>query len=144
MGRITTNPVTYPVPPELDEHRRVYNGDEQAPPANEPMRPNRPVRRKQRSPFGPMFVLMVVSILVVFYIWNKITVNRLTKEVNDLENQYQKLVNANESLKAEIAQKSNQSRIEKIAVEKLKMMPPKDPVIWFDVDREKLKQQQAE
>jgi cell division protein FtsL len=144
MAKITSTPVTYPVPPELGEHRRVYNGDEPAAPANEPMRPNRPVRRKQRSPFGPMFVLMIVSVLVVFYIWNKITVNRLTREVNDLQNQYQKLVNANESLKAEITQKSSQSRIEKIAVGQLKMMAPKEQVVWFEIDRERMKQLTAE
>lgn len=140
MGKITSTPVTYPVPPELGEHRRVYNGDEQAPPANEPMRPNKPVRRKQRSPFGPMFMLLIISILMVFYIWNKITVNRLAKDVNDLQNQYQKLINANESLKAEITQKSSQNRIEKIALEQLKMMVPKEQTVWFDVDQEKMKQ----
>jgi cell division protein FtsL len=144
MGKIITTPVTYPVPPELDEHRRVYNGDEGQPPANEPMRPNRPVRRKQRSPFGPMFVLMIISILVVFYIWNKIAVNRLAREVNDLQNQYQKIVNVNEGLKVDSTQKASRSRIEKIAMGQLKMIVPKEPAVWFEVDQTKLKQVSAE
>jgi cell division protein FtsL len=144
MGKIITTQVTYPVPPELDEHRRVSNGDEGLPPANEPMRPNRPVRRKQRSPFGPMFVLMIISTLVVFYIWNKIAVNRLAKEVNDLQNQYQKIVNVNESLKVDSTQQASRSRIEKIAMGQLKMIVPKEPAVWFEVDQKKLKQVSAE
>ncbi|MFI5251548.1 MAG: cell division protein FtsL [Bacteroidota bacterium] len=143
MARISSTPVAYPVPPELDDHRMVYNGDETPPPVNEPLRRNRPVRRKQRSPFRPMFVLMMISIFIVFYIWNKIAVNRLATEVNDLENQYRKLVNSNGLLQAEITQKSNRNRIEKIAGEQLKMIYPKEQSLWFEIDQPRVKQSQT-
>ena len=144
MSRITASPVTIPVPPELDEHRMVYNGDDKLPPVAEPMRANRPVRRKQRSPFGPMFVLLVLSMLIVFYIWNKITIDRLARETNELQNQYLRLVNGNESLKAEITQKSRLERIEKIAIEQLKMTYPKEQPVWFELDPAKMKSSRIE
>jgi len=140
MARIIATPYTATVPSELEDHRMVYNGDDSLPPVNEPVRTNRPVRRKQRSPFVPMAVLLILSTMIVFYIWNKISIDRLSGEVNDLHNQYLKLANSNESLHAEITQKSRLERIEKIAIEQLKMTYPKEQPVWFELDPAQVKQ----
>jgi cell division protein FtsB len=69
-------------------------------------------------------------------VWNKICVNRLAVEVNDLQNQYQKIVNVNEIMKAEINKKSSLERIEKISIGQLNLTYAKEQPIWFEVDGE--------
>ena len=136
-ARTMTGPPNVPLAPEPVDQRFVYNGETITPGIDPTIRTNRPVRRRQRSPFASMFVLLTISLLVVFYIWNKITVNRLNRDVEDLRIQYAKLVNANDILRAEITQKSRLERIEKIAVDQLKMTYPKEQPVWFEIDPEK-------
>src|SRR5579862_6947253 len=137
-----TVPAGTPSEPDLLDHRFVYNGD--APRNVEaPARTNRPVRRKRQSPFAMISLLLLASMLIVFYIWNKISVNRIARDVDDLQNQYQKILNANDLLRAEINQKSRLDRIEKIATEQLKMSYPKQQPAWFELDQEKLKKVEA-
>ena len=97
--------------PELTERRYVYNG---APSSlaqeTVPLR-NKPVKKRKQSPLNIIAVLFTVSIIIVLYVWNKIAVNRLAVEVNDLHNQYQKVVSANEVIRAEINKKSGLERI---------------------------------
>src|SRR5947207_10863834 len=91
-----------PAPSELTERRYVYNGEPHAPLAEETVRWNRPVKRRKRSPFKMISVLILISALIVVYVWNKLEVNRLAVEINDLQVQYQKILYVNESLKADI------------------------------------------
>ena len=133
MAKGPSIPPNVPLPPEPVDQRFVYNGDTITPGIEQNIRMNRPVRRRQRSPFASMFVLLTISLLVVFYIWNKIMVNRLAKDVDDLQNQYQKIANMNDILRAEITQKSRLERIEKIAVEQLKMTYPKEQPYWLSI-----------
>ena len=119
---------------DTTDRRIVYNGEFVSPAKETISRNNRPVKRRKRSPFTFMFILVTASIVVVFYIWNKIAVNRLAGEVNDLQNQYQKILSANEILRAEINQKSKLERIGKIATDKLGMTYPKDQPIWFELN----------
>jgi len=86
-----------------------------------------------------MFIVLSVSLLIVFYIWNKIRVQELTGQVADMRNQYQKALNVNEILKAEITQKSRLDRIEHLAVDQLKMTYPKEQPTWFTIESDKLK-----
>ena len=134
-------PAVEPTPnPELTERRYVYNGIS----ANKaqdvvPFR-NKPVKRRKQSPLNIIVLLFVISVIIVLYVWNKISVNRLAVEVNDLHNQYQKIVSANEVLRAEINKKSSLERIEKIAVEQIGLTYPKEQPIWFNVNTQLLNQ----
>jgi len=122
------------VPVELTERRLVYNGDSRRSVGDANVQRNRPVRRHRRSPFNLIFILFVVSVVIVLYVWNKICVNRLAVEVSDLQNQYQKVINVNEIIKADINKKSSLERIEKLSVSQLKLTYPKEQPIWFDAD----------
>ena len=123
---------------KLTERRYVYNGEATQQVRDFMPRGNRIVKRRKRSPFTIIVILFVISLLIVFYVWNKITVNRLAVEVNDLQNQYQRITGANEILRAEINKKSNLERIGKIATERLNLTYPKEQPIWFTVDNNRL------
>jgi cell division protein FtsL len=112
---------------EIAERRYVYNG-EFAPGG---ARTNRPVRRRRRSTFNIVAALATISLVIVFYIWNKITVNRLAEEVNDLQMQYQKTLYANENVRATINKKSSLERIGKIATADLGLTYPREQPVWF-------------
>ncbi len=126
------------------ERRYVYNGEFAAGPAVDVApRSNRPVKRRKRSPFNMVATLVAVSLLIVFYVWNKITVDRLAVEVNDLQAQYQKIVSANDLLRAEINKKSTLERIGKMATQ-LGLTYPKEQPAWFEVDGGKLEEFESE
>ena len=137
-------PASNAAEPDLLDHRFVYNGDGGRANADAAMRLNRPVRRKRQSPFALISLFFMLSVLIVFYIWNKISVSKLALEVDDLQNQYSKIVNANEVLRAEINQKSRIDRIEQIAEEQLKMSSPKQQPVMFEIDEAQLKSAQQE
>src|SRR5437867_9435335 len=92
--------------PEFSERRYVYNGDTVHGYSGAMPRGNRPLKRRKRSPFNIVLVVIAISLFIVFYIWNKIAVNRLAIELNDLEAQHQKILNATEILRADINRKS--------------------------------------
>lgn len=127
-----------PVRPGISERRYIYSGEPPRLDGEQPLRRNRPVRRRKRSLFNIMFTLFVVSVFIVFYIWNKIIVNRLAVEVNDLQMQHEKILSANEVLRAEINKKSGLERIEKIAVSQLGLTYPKEQPVWFGFDTGRL------
>jgi len=139
IARTQTLPPNIPFTSEPVNQRQGFDPDAIAPGIDPSVRLNRRVQRKHRSPLKPMLIVLSVSVLVVFYIMNKIRVQSLTAEVADLRNQYQKAVNVNEILKAEITQKSRLDRIERLAVDQLKMTYPKDQPIWFTLESDKLK-----
>lgn len=136
--RTQQGPPNLPVAAEPADQRFVYNGETITPGIDPAIRTNRPVRHRHRSPFKSMFIVLGISLLIVFYIWNKIRVQQLTVEITEIQNQYQKLTAVNESLKAEITRKSRLERIEQIAVEQLKMTYPKEQPVWFEIDTTKL------
>ncbi|MBI1803269.1 MAG: hypothetical protein HY033_04275 [Ignavibacteriae bacterium] len=125
---------------ELTERRYIYNGELPTAPT-EPHdiapRGNRAVKRRKRSPFNIITALVVVSLLIVFYVWNKITVNQLLIEVNDLQNQYQKILSTNDVLRADINRKSSLERIGNLATQ-LGLTNPKEQPVWFDVNNNDL------
>jgi cell division protein FtsL len=134
MGRQEFPQTETDVPVELTERRLVYNGEARRSVADANVQRNRPVRRRRRSPFNMIFILFVVSVVIVLYVWNKICVNRLAVEVSDLQSQYQKVMNVNEIIKADINKKSSLERIEKISVSQLNLTYPKEQPVWFEVD----------
>jgi cell division protein FtsL len=136
MTRHSTDTIEPTTGVDLAERRYVYNGESSVSDAqNFAPRGNRPVRKNKRSSFNIIAVIFVVSILIVFYVWNKITVNRLAIEVNDLQNQYQKITSANDVARAEINKKSSLERIGKLAGQ-LGLVSPKEQPVWFDVNNE--------
>ena len=123
-----------PISAELMERRYVYNGEPNTTVGDDSIRWNRPVKRRKRSPFKMVSVLFLISALIVFYVWNKIEVNRLAVELNDLQGQYQKILYANESLKAEVNKKSSLERIGRLAADQLRMTYPNEQPVWFTLD----------
>lgn len=95
---------------------------------------NRPVKKSSLFTFQILILLLFVSVVVVFFIWNKIAVNRLAQEINLLENQHKNILSINEVLRAEINQKSRLERIEKTAIQHLGLTYPKEQPIWFEVN----------
>ena len=138
MARIAPTVEAPPESAELTERRYVYNGDSTTRSSDFAPRGNRPVKRRRRSPSVFIGLLFLVSILIVMYVWNKITVNRLVVEVSDLQIQYEKILNANEFLRAEINKKSSLERISKIAGGQLGLVIPSEQPIWLNVDSERL------
>lgn len=126
-----------PLQAEPSGRRFVYNGDA-TPSGSYAQRGNRPVRKRRRSPLAIIGGLICVSLLIVFYVWNKLTVDRLAAEVGDLAAREQKLLNANEALRAEINRKSGLERIGKFAAERLRLGTPAAQPVWFDVDNDRL------
>ena len=126
------------------ERRYVYNGE---PPAERTYdvapRSNRPVKRRKSSPFNIIAILVAVSMLIVVYVWNKISVDRLAVEVNELQAQYQKTVNANDLLQAEINKKSTLERIGSLAAQ-IGLTYPKEQPAWFELDGEKLEELESQ
>ncbi len=122
------------------ERRLIYVGDAPTQTEEFQSRGNRPVRRRRRSPFNIITALLAVSALTVFYVWNKITVNRLVVEVSDLQNRYEKILNANEFIRAEINKKSSLERIGKMAAGQLGLVSPSEQPRTFEVDPDRLEQ----
>jgi cell division protein FtsL len=122
------------------ERRYVYNGDAVARIDAPEYRVNRRVKSKKRSPLKWLIGVAVISAIVVIYIWNKFSVDKLTKEIADLQKQHQEISNVNEILRAEINQKSRLERIGKIATEQLGMIYPKEQPIWFQVPQRDVNQ----
>ena len=127
------------VPPE-PAARRIYGGDPQSTTPGYAVRPeNRKVqRKKRRSTFNIVTALFLAAIGIVIYIGNIITVNQLVVEVHQLQTQYDKIVNRNSVLKADINRKSGWENIGNTAKEKLGLVYPKKRAQAFDVDESKL------
>jgi cell division protein FtsL len=141
MSKTTNTTLEPPVgTSELTERRYVYNGDT-SPAASQANnfapRGNRPIKHRKRSPFNIIVMIAAVSILIVFYVWNKIAVNKLAVDVNDLQTQFQKIESANDVLRADISKKSNLERIGRTATQ-IGLTYPKEQPVWIQVDAERL------
>ncbi len=128
-----------PAPADSTERRYIYSSAPEAvsQPEEGAPRTNRAAGRKRKSTLGRIALLVLISFLIVFYVWNKITVNRLLVEVNELETDYQKLQAGNDMLRAQINQKASRDRVATLAP-KYGLVSPKQQPIWFDVPAEDL------
>jgi len=129
---------------EMTDRRFVYDGEYIRQAAETGMHSNRPMRRRKRSPASLILGVMAISFCTVLYIGNKIAVIRLAEEVNNLQMQHQKILSANEILRAEISQKSKLERIGKFAKEQLGLTYPKEQPVWLDIDPDRLGDSQKE
>lgn len=94
--------------------------------------------RKKTKTSNIVGILFVIAVAAVLYVGNVIAVNNLAKEVGELNARYMKVVSTNEVIKAEINRKASLERISLMAQEKLGMVNPKEPPVWFEVDRERV------
>lgn len=86
------------------------------------------VRPKTAVPkSGLLFFTLLLFFLIgasLFYVWSRIQVIQLGYEISNAMKQERALNEANKKLRLEIAQLKSYGRIEKIAVEELKMLKP--------------------
>lgn len=126
------------------ERRYVYNGTYKKPvPASAP-RSNRPVRPRKRSLFSIITMLLAISLLIVFYVWNKISVDRLANELINLDRTVERENGIITTLKSEISKKQDLERITNIAKQKLNLIEPNKQHIPIIIVDERLKQLQEE
>jgi len=112
----------------------VYSG-EQTGNSNEYLtRGNRPLKKRRKSPFKIVSLLVVISALIVFYVWNKITVNRLTDEVYDLNKKLVSIESMNRYYRADVDKKASLEKITAFAKHNLKMVTPSEQPVYFEVE----------
>lgn len=124
------------------ERRYIYSGDPQEKIPGYAIRPqNHKVGapRKRRT-FNIVVTLFLVALVSVAYISNLLAVNQLTIEVNSLQQQYDKIVNMNKVLKAEINRKSAWERIGSVATQQLGLVYPKERPEHLEIDASRLEE----
>ncbi len=120
--------------PDNRSRRFVYSGEPGTGQSEYLTRGNRPLKRRRKSPFKIVSLIVFVSALIVFYVWNKITVNHLAAEVQDLGTKLKKIESMNEVYRAEISRKSNLDKITRLASERLQMVFASEQPVWFEVE----------
>jgi cell division protein FtsL len=80
-------------------------------------------RKSRLILFIPPMLFLIVSSL--FFVWSRIQVIQLGYEISNALKEGRSLVGANKRLRLEIATLKSYARIEKVAVEELKMSKPK-------------------
>lgn len=119
---------------ETRRRRFVYNGEPGNSPSEFMTRGNRPLKRRKKSPSNIVALLVIISGLTVFYVWNKITVNHLAADVKELSSRLTNVESMNEVYRAEINRKSNLDKITKLAGERSGMVFASEQPVWFEVE----------
>ena len=117
------------------DRRLIYGTDPQAAtPGYAVRRQNRRGTRRSVSTFNIIMVLFGTGIAIVLYISNIIAVNKLAVDVSELQMSYDKSMNANAALKAEINRKSGWERIGGVATQEIGLQYPKEQPLLLEVD----------
>lgn len=124
----------FPETTDQKQRRFVYSGEPGGGQSEFLTRGNKPLKRRRKSPFKIVSLVTVISLLIIFYVWTKITVNRLADDVDALGAKLGKIEYVNKEYRAEIGKKSNLDTITKIAKEKLGMVEAPDQKIYFEVE----------
>lgn len=74
-------------------------------------------------------ILVIVIAVLLFYTWSRIQVVRIGYEIFNSNSEMRKLDQENKELILEIATLKSPKRIERIAREELKLLPPKEEQI---------------
>jgi len=114
--------------------RHAGNARTAAPPA----RSNRRVIRRRISTTNVMLAILAVGLAIVLYVNNIITVNRLARDVNELQQSYDRLRSSNAALQAEVNRKSAMERIGDVASRELGLRHPAEKPVEFPIDEEAL------
>ncbi|MBP1658765.1 MAG: hypothetical protein H6Q31_3366 [Bacteroidetes bacterium] len=116
------------------ENRYIFNGENrQSNVTGYAIRQNRAGTRKRYSTFNIIVGLFAIGTLVVLYINNTIAVNEILGEINTLQGKYQRQLDANATILAEVNQKASFNRINGIATEQLGLANPRTQPLWFDI-----------
>ncbi len=119
------------------DKRYIYNGEPRQEVAGYALRPNKRGVKRKSSTFNIILILFCCGVTIVLYINNILTVNQLAFDVNKLQTKYDKIVNTNGTLRAEVNRKSALERIGPIVTDELKMRYPQEQPTTFDVDLQK-------
>jgi cell division protein FtsL len=126
------------------EKRYIFGGETRSTFPGYAARPNKKGVRRRYSIFNSILLLFGAAVAIILYIGNFVAVNQLAMEVNLLQAEYDKIINSNAALRAEINRKSGWERIGTIATEQLGLRYPKEQAIWFTVDEDKLEKAGAQ
>ncbi len=122
------------------ERRYIYGGTrrETAGGVPPPTRSNRRVTRRRFSTFNTILILFGMSLVIVLYVNNILTIDQLASDIGKLQARYAAIQNTNASLRAEINRKSSWERIGRTATEQLGLVFPKEQPQAFDIDKSAL------
>ena len=124
------------------ENRYVYNGNTPLGSAGYAIRPNKKGARRKASTFNIIIGLFACGLAIILYVSNIIAVNQLAFEVGQLQAKYDKVVNSNAVLSAEINRKSGWERIARLATP-MGLKYPTEQATRFDVDEDELEKAQT-
>ena len=123
--------------------RYIFDGTYKKSAQSGAQRSNRHMRPRKRSLFSIMAILLAASMLITFYVWNKICVNRLAVEIKEIDKKINMISYNNTNLESEISKKSSWERIESlINTGQLNLIIPREQPEMFSIDEERLKQLQ--
>jgi len=123
------------------ENRYIYNGSVPPGSIGYAIRPNKKAARRKVSTFNIILGLFGCGLAIILYVSNIIAVNQLAFEVSQLQAKYDKVVNANAVLSAEINRKSGWERIARIATQ-MGLKYPTEQATRFDVEEDELEKAQ--
>jgi cell division protein FtsL len=117
-----------PSPPAqmFRENRYIYTGEQQTTVTGYAVRANKTATRRRVSPFNLIVGLLIVGTLIVMYVSSIITVNEIAADIGTLQTHYQRLLDSNAALQAEVNGKSSRERISLIAREQLGMLDARE------------------
>jgi cell division protein FtsL len=126
------------------ERRYVYNENFQKQSRASIPRANRPVRPRKRSLFSIITILLSVSVLIVFYVWNKLCVNDLKEETEKIDKEIIISTQNIGDLNARISKKTSYERIQEIAINKLNFVYTNKRIIPLIINEDELRRLQEE
>jgi len=115
-----------PPAPAFRENRYIYNGERQNTVTGYAVRVNKPATRRRVSPFNLIVGLLIVGTVIVMYISSIITVNEIAANIGTLQTRYQRLLDSNAALQAEVNRKASRDRISPIAREQLGLLDARE------------------
>lgn len=99
---------------------------------------NRSAARRSVSPFSIVIALLITAIVSVMYVSNIIAVTQLVSEIGDLETRYQRLLNEQEMLRAQISRMSSLERVRFMAEHDLGLKNSDAVPGWISVAPERV------
>jgi cell division protein FtsL len=112
------------VPEVHREQRYIFGGEPSPAVSGYAVRQNRRSVRRTFSTFNIIVALFALGLLIVLYIDNIIVVNQLVVDVNTLQRKYQRQIDSNATLQADVHRQSSLQRIGDIATGQLGMQYP--------------------
>jgi len=118
---------TVRVPEVHREQRYIFGGEPSPTVSGYAVRQNRRTVRRGFSTFNIIVALFALGLLIVLYIDNIIVVNQLVVDVNTLQRKYQRQLDSNSALQADVHRQSSLQRIGDIATGQFGMQYPQEP-----------------